>query len=200
MQVEAGHEERRGTIDRDQGQGHETVDELGARRRFNALIAPHLSPLRVRARQLCRSTYDADDLLQDTLLRAFRARNQVQDATRVRGWLLKILTHAFIDAVRLRQRRPQTVSLVVAAEVPASVPDQPEPWQDIGVDDVRAAIERLTEDVRETYRMSAIEGRDHATIARLQKIATATVGTRVFRARKQLRVLLAAALRPGDAP
>ena len=174
------------------------LDELAARRQFHVLIAPYMSTLQARAIQLCRSHCDADDLVQDTLLRAFRTRSQLKDPTRGRAWLLTILTHTFIDAIRKRQRRPETIPLAIVEEIPESVPDDPAPWNSIGVEDLRAAVERLTDDVRDTYRMCALEGHDHATIAKAQRIATATVGTRIFRARKQLRVLLTAVLREGS--
>jgi RNA polymerase sigma-70 factor (ECF subfamily) len=167
----------------------DSVDELAARREFYALIAPHLPMLHAQARQLCRAHYEPEDLVQDALLSAFRARSHLKDVTRARAWLLTILTHAFIDNIRRIRRRPDTVPLV-ADEVPALVPDDPPKWDNIKAKDLRVAIDRLTDDVRDTYRMYAVEGRDQATIARAQRIATATVGTRIFRARKQLRVLL----------
>lgn len=182
------------TVDEAQVKG--SVDELAARRRFNALIAPHMSALRARATQLCRSHFEADDIVQDTLLRAFRTRSPVQDVTRVRAWLLTILTRTFIDAVRRNRRRLETAALI-DDDIPEPAPDEPAPWQNIGVDDLRAALEQLTDDVRDTYRMFALEGRDHAAIAQAQQIATATVGTRIFRARKQLRTLLSAAVLGG---
>jgi RNA polymerase sigma-70 factor, ECF subfamily len=176
-----------------------SVDELVARRQFHALIAPYMSTLKARAIQLCRSHCDADDLIQDTLLRAFATRSQLKDVTRARPWLLTILTHTFIDAVRKRRRRPDTVPIAIEDEIPDSVPDEPAVWHSIGLEDLRAAIERLPDDVRDTYRMYSLEGHDHATIAKAQRIAIATVGTRIFRARKQLRLLLvAAALQAGS--
>jgi RNA polymerase sigma-70 factor (ECF subfamily) len=179
------------------GGDEEPPDDLAARRRFNALIAPHLSALRVRASQLCRSNYDADDVVQESLLRAFLTRSQVKDLTRARAWLLTILTRTFIDCTRKRRRQPDHVQLV--DDVPEPVPIEPSPWNDIGVDDLRAAIERLPDDVRDTYRMFALDGGDYATISEAQGIPTATVGSRIFRARKQLRVLLTAAAPPGKA-
>ncbi len=180
------------------GDGEEPPDDLAARRGFNALVAPHLPALRVRAIQLCRSNYDADDVVQDSLLRAFLARGQVKDLTRVRGWLLTILTRTFIDLTRKRRRRPDHVPLV--DDLPEPIPIEPSPWAHIEVDDLRAAIDRLSDDVRDTYRMFALEGGDYATIAEAQRIPTATVGSRIFRARKQLRALLTASGPSGKAP
>lgn len=182
-----------GNVCAGEAQVKESVDELAARRRFNAQIAPHMTMLQARARQLCRSNYDPDDLVQDTLLRAFRAGSQLHDTMRTRAWLLTILTNAFIDAVRRRRRRPDTIPLLAGDEMPASAPDEPATWHNIEMKDLRAAVERLSADVRETYRMYALEGRNHAAIAQVQGVAISTVATRLFRARKQLRVMLTAA-------
>lgn len=195
MQVHTRRKTDRGNvgIKVEEVQVKESVDELAARRGFHALISPHMSALQARANQLCRSHYDADDLVQDALLRAFRTRSQLNDVTRARAWLLTILTRTFIDAMRRRRRRPETVPLDVEDQAPASGCDEPAQWYSFGEEELRAAVERLTDDVRDTYRMCALEGRDHATVAQAQRIATATVATRIFRARKQLRVLLMAA-------
>lgn len=167
-------------------------DELAARRRFHGLLAPHLPAMRARARQLCRAHHDPDDVLQDALLRAFRTRSQLKDTACSRAWFLTILTRTFIDAVRHRRRRPDLVALAADQDVAETDADEPAVWQSISTEDVRAAVERLPDDVRDTYRMCALEGRDHAAVAREQRIAPATVGTRIFRARRRLRDLLIA--------
>jgi RNA polymerase sigma-70 factor, ECF subfamily len=176
------------------GDGEGQPDELAARRRFNAVVAPHVAALRVRATQLCRSSYDVDDIVQDALLRAFLTRSHVREPTRTRAWLLTILTRTFIDLTRKRRRQPEHVSLI--DDMPAPAPIEPSPWDEIGVDDLRAAVERLPDDVRDTYRLFALEGRDYIAISELQRIPSATVGSRIFRARKQLRALLTAAASP----
>lgn len=200
MNVPAQCESYRATVrDKvDEARGKESRDELAVRREFHALIAPHLSTLKARAIQLCRSHCDADDLVQDTLLRAFSNRSRLLDATRARPWLLTILTHMFIDVARKRRRRPELATLPTEQDIPDVIPDDPELWHDIGIEELRAAVERLPDDVRDTYRRCALEGHDHATIAKEQRVATATIGSRIFRARKQLRLLLmAAAVRTG---
>lgn len=168
-----------------------------AQRRFDALIAPHLSAVRTRAGQLCGSSFDPDDLMQDALLRAFRASHHVTEPAKARAWLLTIVTNVFFDRVRMRRRRPDCIDLdtaLTAPELAAPEPIAPEPWDEIGIEEVRAAVERLPEDVRETYRLFAFENHDYIAISRQQAIPKATVGTRVFRARKLLRVLLTTGL------
>jgi RNA polymerase sigma factor (sigma-70 family) len=145
---------------------------------------------------ICELTLeDADDLVQDALLRAFRARAQTRDLGRMRGWLLTIVTNTFLDSLRRRKARPGEVELEVDVAAPAQEEDE-SPWARIDIEDVRAAVAELPEDVRETYRMFALEGRDYSGISSALGVPKATVGTRILRARKRLRGLL---LRARDA-
>jgi RNA polymerase sigma-70 factor, ECF subfamily len=171
----------------------EPFDELAARRQFEALIATYLPAMRACAARLCRSHYDPDDLVQDALVRAFRTRSRLSDPTRMRAWLLTIVTHTFIDLTRRRRRRPEHVELV---ETPMPDPIEPAPWEHIEVEELRGAIAQLPDDVRDTYRMFAFEGLDYVAIAATLQIPRPTGGSRIFRARRRLRDLLTAA--PGD--
>lgn len=157
------------------------------RREFERMVAEHLPALRARATQMCRSHNDPEDIVQDALVRAFRARDQMRGASR--GWLLAIVTNTFLDAVRRKKARPGEVALEIDLAAPV-VDDEAAPWADLGVEDVRAAVADLPEDVRETYRMFALEGRDYVAISSALGIPKATVGTRILRARKKLRELL----------
>jgi len=163
------------------------------RRAFDALVAEHLPGLRARAVQLCRAHLDPDDLLQDALMRAFRARRQLRDPQRTRSWLLSIVGNTFIDALRKQRARPLHISLDVAPDTePSDEPTEPLPWQRLGPEELRVAIDQLPDDLRETYRLFALEGKDYTAIAAAVRIPKSTVGTRLLRARKKLRALLAA--------
>lgn len=163
-------------------------DDAAARRGFERAIAMHLPALRARAAQLCRRGVDPEDVLQDALVRAFRARDQMRDPERTRGWLLAIVTNTFLDTLRRRKARPGEVALEF--EPPVAPVDDGAPWADLGVDDVRAAVAELPDDVRDTYRMFALEGRDYVAIAAALGVPKSTVGTRIMRARKKLREVL----------
>jgi RNA polymerase sigma-70 factor (ECF subfamily) len=178
-------------------QARDPGDDLEARSRFDALVAPHLSALRARAIQLCRSHYDSDDVVQDALLRAFLTGSQARDPTRIRAWLLMIVTNTFLDLIRKRRRRPDHVQLV--SDAPTPDPIEPAPWDHVDSDDLRRAIDQLPDDVRDTYRMFAVEGCGYAAICEVQQIPSATVGSRLFRARKRLRLLLTPASPGGTA-
>ena len=81
----------------------------------------------------------------------------------------------------------------MAYEPAAVTADEDPAWAHLSTDDVRAAIASLPDDVRDTYRLFALDGRDYVAIAALQNIPKATVGTRIMRARRKLRELLQAA-------
>jgi RNA polymerase sigma-70 factor, ECF subfamily len=160
------------------------------RRAFDRMVAAHLPALRTRAAQMCRGAGDPDDIVQDALVRAFRARDQMREVERARGWLLSIVTNTFLDSVRRRKVRSEVALEVEPAAPPA--PDEEAPWAHLGIEDVRAAVAQLPDDVRDTYRMFALEGRDYVAIAAALGVPKATVGTRILRARKRLRELLLA--------
>ena len=184
--------------DREERSGKRGSEEMAEapfldRHEFDRAIAEHLPALRARASQLCRGHGDADDLVQDALLRAFRARSQTRDIGRLRGWLLTIVTNTFLDSLRRRKARPGEVELAIDVAAPTHDDEEESPWARIDLDDVRAAVAELPDDVRETYRMFALEGRDYSGISTALGVPKATVGTRILRARKRLRGLL---LRP----
>lgn len=171
----------------------EAMNDAEARRELERAIGEHLPALRARALQLCRGHGDADDLVQEALLRAFRARRQMREIARLRGWLLTILTNTFLDSLRRKKTRPGEVELQIDVAAP-SPDDDLSPWASIGLDDIRAAVAELPDDVRQTYEMFAFEGRDYTGISSALGVPKATVGTRILRARKRLRGLLARAL------
>lgn len=168
--------------------------ERNERRWFDAIAAAHLPSLRTRAAQLCRGHGDPDDIVQDALMRAYVARHQMKDPERVRGWLITIVTNTFLDSLRRRRARPGEVSLDIDPPEPEPDLDAEVAWADLGVEDVRTAVSYLPDDVRDTYRMFALDGRDYAYIASSLGVPKATVGTRILRARKRLRQLLLAQL------
>jgi RNA polymerase sigma-70 factor (ECF subfamily) len=159
---------------------------------FGDLVSRHLPRLRKRAVRMCRSEADADDVVQEALLRALRGRHQLRSPERAGGWLLTIVSSTVIDRARRRRSRPQEVELAVEPAAAPDDADDPPPWHALSIDDVVAAVAALPDDVRDTYRMFALERRDYASIAATLGIPRATVGTRIHRARRHLRATLAA--------
>lgn len=163
---------------------------------FGDLVSRHLPRLRKRAARMCRSQAEADDVVQDALLRALRGRHQLRSPERAGGWLLTIVSSTVIDRARRRRARPAEVELAIEPTAAVDDEDAPAPWHQLTIDDVIAAVAALPDDVRDTYRMFALERRDYAAIAATLGIPRATVGTRIHRARRHLRAALAPRLAP----
>jgi RNA polymerase sigma-70 factor (ECF subfamily) len=165
-------------------------------RAFSEQVLPHRSALCAAARVLCGGNGDeASDLVQDTFERALRRFDAERAHTCVRAWLFTIAHNLFIDRCRRRRRVPMA-PLESIPEPPCPEPeaeDPPPAWTGVSSDQLDAAVARLDEDFRVAFTMFEVEGADYTEIARRLGISKATVGTRLHRARRRLRALLAAA-------
>ena len=152
----------------------------------------HLDSLYRVALRLTGNPAEADDLVQETMLKAYRAWHQFERGTNAKGWLLTILRHAFINEYRRRTRHPETVD--VDAIEPFSVfqelqDDDPQGtfFDRIVDDEVLRAIDGLPEQFRETVVLSDVEGMSYEEIARVLEVPVGTVKSRLFRARRMLQ-------------
>src|SRR6266536_1360539 len=162
------------------------------RESFEREALVHLDALYRVARRLTGNPADADDLVQETILKAYRAWDQYEQGTNAKGWLLTILRHAFINEYRRRTRHPETVNL--DAIEPFSVfeelqDDDPQGtfFDRIVDDEVLRAIDLLPEQFRETVVLSDVEGMSYEEIARILEVPVGTVKSRLFRARRLLQ-------------
>lgn len=167
-----------------------TDEEKRASFEREALV--HLDSLYRVALRLTRNPAEADDLVQETMLKAYRAWDQFERGTNAKGWLLTILRHAFINEYRRRSRHPETVD--VDAIEPFSVfeelqDDDPQGtfFDRIVDDEVLRAIDELPEQFRETVVLSDVEGMSYEEIARVLAVPVGTVKSRLFRARHVLQ-------------
>ena len=157
-----------------------------------ALVREHESALRATALRLCRDSAEASDLVQDTFERALRSRDKLRPGSNLRAWLLTILRHLFIDRCRRSSREPRSELKLELLDTGAAIPEpEAEPsWAVITEAQLRAAVDRLSEEFRSVYLLHAIEGRSYAEISARLGIPGATVGTRLIRARRKLKILL----------
>ena len=161
------------------------------RAQFEQEALVHLDALYSFALKLTRARDDAEDLVSDTILRAFDRWEQYQLGTNVRAWLFTILYHTFVS----RKRR------IDAREV--QMPDDPEGWsayEAVGESDpegkfydsfideeVTREIDRLPEDYRTAVVLSDVQGLRYAEIAEILGIPEGTVKSRLFRGRRILQ-------------
>lgn len=163
--------------------------EKAQRDHFDRLTARHRGTLlAVAKRYCCHRREVADDLVQETYLRAWRRFDALQDEARVLSWLVTILHNCWIDECR-RAVRSKVQSMAEVPEQPHTV-DEPSPWQRITVDDVYRAIEQLPEPFRSVAILHDVDQLSNADIARRLALPYGTVASRLHRARKQLLELL----------
>jgi RNA polymerase sigma-70 factor, ECF subfamily len=139
------------------------------------------------ALSLCRKPDIADELVQTTAERAFRARHQFDPATRLEAWLFRILRNAWIDMIRRDSTRGETVDI---HDTP-----QPDPVDSAAqIDDrlllqsVQAAMKNLPEDQRAVLHLVCVEGLSYAEAAETLDIPKGTVMSRLSRARRALAI------------
>ena len=178
---------------------------------FERDVLPHLDLMYRVALRLTGEPANAEDLVQETVLKAFRAWGSFRQGTNARGWLLTILRNTFINEYRRRRRAPALVDIDVAdqreiaAEHGGSDPEGE--FFNLLVDDrILAAVDALPEEFREVVVLSDIEGLGYAQIAQTLEVPVGTVKSRLSRGRRQLQAALrdyavaAGIVRPEPAP
>ncbi|HET7599209.1 MAG TPA: sigma-70 family RNA polymerase sigma factor [Gemmatimonadales bacterium] len=159
---------------------------------FEAEVLPQLDSLYRLALRLTTDPMRAEDLVQDTVLKAFRAWHRFQPGTSVRSWLFTILRNTFINDYRRRQREPIAMDIEAAEPLaafrPAADEDPEGAYFDQIVDaKVLEAIDALPDDFREVLVLSDVEHMSYAEIAEVLGLPIGTVKSRLFRARRQLQ-------------
>lgn len=167
--------------------------------RFTREVLPLRDVLSRGARRLARNEADAEDLLQDTLLRAYTGFHNFQEGSNLQAWLFKILYNKWISGYRARQCRPAETGIDNVAEaqlnrdVPAFGPRSAEEdaLQALPAADISAAMASLPEGFAEVLHLALVEGYTYAETAEMLGIPVGTVMSRVARGRQRLRIALA---------
>jgi len=166
---------------------------------FERLAAAHLHPLYSMAVRLTRQPQEAEDLVQETLLRAYRFFDKFERGTNFKAWVFKILKNAFINRYRKAQKEPDTVdfdaieegleSLVADAPAGAPAPADPERvFFDKVIDgEIEKAIDELPAEFRMVLLMAVVEEMSYKEIATALSIPIGTVMSRLHRARRMLQ-------------
>ena len=174
-------------------------EAAATRARFEDEALKHLDALYRTALRMTRNPSDAEDLVQDALVRAYRFYDRFEPGTNFRAWLFKILTNTYINSYRRKQGRPQESSLedteefflynqLSGDEKGDRVTDVENTVLDrLGADAIQRAIDALPPQFRTTVQLSDVEGLSYAEIAEATGVAKGTVMSRLFRGRRLLQ-------------
>src|SRR4051812_3913724 len=166
---------------------------------FAEQAMPFMDSLYGAALRMTRNASDAEDLVQETYLKAYRGFGGFQEGTNLKAWLYRILTNTFINSYRAKKRRPDESELdevedlylyrrlggLEAAQASRSAEDELMDW--FTDDEVKVALEGLPENFRLAVLLADVEGFSYKEIAEILDIPIGTVMSRLHRGRKALQ-------------
>jgi RNA polymerase sigma-70 factor (ECF subfamily) len=167
--------------------------------RFAELAMPYMDALYSAALRMTRKPADAEDLVQETYLRAYRGFGGFKEGTNLKAWLYKILTNTFINSYRAKKRRPEETDLDDSEDfylyrrlggLEAAAADrtpEAEVLEAIPEAVVKEALESLPEQFRMAVLLADVEGFSYKEIADITAVPIGTVMSRLHRGRKQLQ-------------
>jgi RNA polymerase sigma-70 factor (ECF subfamily) len=162
----------------------------------------YMSSLYSAALRMTRNPADAEDLVQETYLKAYRAYGSFKEGTNLKAWLYRILTNTFINTYRARKRRPEQTELDDVEDlylyrrlggleaVSAGRSAEEEVLEHFTESEVKTAVEELPEQFRLAVLLADVEGFSYKEIAEILDIPIGTVMSRLHRGRKSLQKTL----------
>lgn len=167
---------------------------------FAELALPHMASLYNAALRMTRNPADAEDLVQETYLRAFRGFGGFEEGTNIKAWLYRILTNTYINSYRARKRRPDESSDIDDVEAlylyrrlgglegaTAGRSAEEEVLDRFTEAEVKEALESLPEQFRIVVLLADVEGFSYKEIAEILGIPIGTVMSRLHRGRRGLQ-------------
>lgn len=167
---------------------------------FENIAFEHMDALYSTALRLTRNTEEAEDLVQDTYLRAYRFFEKFEKGTNFKAWIFKILMNTFINKYRKKVKTPQHVDLEkvnygLKSEKTSDLKDEwsgydEKKYRELFDDDVHAALTQLSEEFRMVILLADVEDFSYKEIAQMIDRPIGTVMSRLFRGRRLLQSIL----------
>jgi RNA polymerase sigma-70 factor (ECF subfamily) len=168
---------------------------------FTDVAMEHMPGLYSAALRMTRNAADAEDLVQETYLKAYRAYGSFTEGTNLRAWLYRILTNTYINSYRAAQRRPEVTDvedvedLYLYKRLSANGSDPGRSAEDEALDrftdeDVKSALEALPEAFRMAVLLADVEGFSYKEISEITDVPIGTVMSRIHRGRRALQKAL----------
>lgn len=153
---------------------------------FRSELTEAIRPLRAFSRTLVRDEVRAEDLVQETLMKAWEKQDSFQPGTNIRAWLFTILRNTYYSELRKRKREVEDVDGKMTAELSVKAPQDGQ----MAMQDLQAALGRLNAEQREALILVGASGFSYEEAGEIAGVAAGTVKSRVSRARQRLSELV----------
>src|SRR5918912_2078099 len=176
-----------------------SVSPVADQAKFSELAMEHMGSLYTAALRMTRNPSDAEDLVQETYLKAYRAFESFQEGTNLKAWLYRILTNTFINSYRAKKRRPEESDIDDVENLylyrrlgglegaSAGRSAEEEVLDHFTESEIKEALESLPEQFRLAVLLGDVEGFSYKEIAEILEIPIGTVMSRLHRGRRALQ-------------
>lgn len=162
---------------------------------FNEEMLPHLDALYNFALRLTYDSNDAEDLVQESLVKAYRFFHSYEKGTNAKAWLFRILRNSFINNYRKQSRQPQQIDYdevssfyeTIRSEQSSSTDLESNMYDQMMDDELNNALDRLPEDFRTVVMLCDVEDFTYEEIANMLDVPIGTIRSRLHRGRNLLR-------------
>lgn len=175
-----------------------TNQEIQKQEDFEEEIVPHLDAMYNFALRLTSDPSDAEDLVQDTIVKAFRFFSSYEKGTNAKAWLFRILKNSYINNYRKQSKQPNQVDYDEVSEfyetIRADRTDtsdlEDKMFRELVDDDISQALDELPEDFRTVVLLCDVEGFTYEEIANMLDVPIGTIRSRLHRGRNLLKAQL----------
>lgn len=175
-----------------------TKKEFKKQQDFNEEILPHLDALYNFGLRLTADPNDAEDLVQDTIVKAFRFFSSYEKGTNAKAWLFRILKNSYINNYRRKSKKPQEVDYnevasfyeSIRAERTESSDLEDKMFRELIDDDLSNALDSIPEDFRTVVLLCDVEDFTYEEIANMLDVPIGTIRSRLHRGRNLLKAQL----------
>lgn len=175
-----------------------TKEEIQKQEDFEEEIVPHLDAMYNFALRLTSDPSDAEDLVQDTIVKAYRFFSSYEKGTNAKAWLFRILKNSYINNYRKQSKQPNQVDYdevssfyeTIRADRTDTSDLEDKMFRELIDDDISNALEELPEDFRTVVLLCDVEGFTYEEIANMLDVPIGTIRSRLHRGRNLLKAQL----------